>query len=65
MSLHEVSFVYPWGGFSFAVSSLFKIEEGRRELVHHEIPDHLFALGVSYPALDTLADKAADIAGLP
>lgn len=61
MTLRTVTFNYP--GLGFEVSSLFRIE-GRRELVHHEIPDELMALGVSFIKLDALADEAADEEGI-
>lgn len=61
MSLHEVKFTYQ----GFEIASLFKVEGVARELVHHEIPDELFASGVCLPALDALADEAADREGIP
>lgn len=64
MTLRSVDFKYPLGGFEFHVSSVFKIEDGRRELIHHEIPDYLMAMGVSYTMLDRLADEAADKEGI-
>jgi hypothetical protein len=62
MTLRAVSFQYP--GQPFEVSSLYQIEGGKRELVHHEIPDELFALGISLAIIDQLADEACDKEGI-